>query len=130
MLSKEDWMEIKAQIEQGVYQKDIARALGVHPKTVSRALKRQGAPSGRRPGARKSKLDPFKPAVDEFLRGGVWNAAVIFRELQARGYTGGRTILRQYVHPKRTLRKCLTTVCQQACKNHPLQALKNPPLNT
>jgi len=110
MLSKEDWMEIKAQIEQGVYQKDIAEALGVHPKTVSRALKRQRAPSGRRSGVRKSKLDPFKPAVDEFLRVGVWNTAVIFRELQARGYPGGRTILRQYVHPKRTLRKSPATV--------------------
>jgi transposase len=110
MLNKEDWMEIKAQIEQGVYQKDIAQELGVHPKTVSRALKRQGAPSGKRPEARKSKLDPFKPAVDELLRTGVWNTVVIWRELQAKGYTGGTTILRQYVHPKRSLRKGLATV--------------------
>ena len=29
MLSKEDWMEIKAQIGKGVYQKDIAKELGV-----------------------------------------------------------------------------------------------------
>jgi len=31
MLNKEDWMEIKAQIARGVYQKDIADELGVHP---------------------------------------------------------------------------------------------------
>jgi IS30 family transposase len=37
MLSKEDWMEIKAQTEKGVYMKDIAQELGVHPKTGSRA---------------------------------------------------------------------------------------------
>ncbi len=37
MLDKEDWMEIKAQIAKGVYRKDIARRLGIHPKTVSRA---------------------------------------------------------------------------------------------
>jgi len=110
MLNKEDWMEIKAQIEQGVYQKDIAQGLGVHPKTVSRALRRQGAPSGKRPEARKSKLDPFKSAVDELLRAGVWNTVVIFRELQAKGYTGGTTILRGYVRPKRPLRKSLATV--------------------
>jgi IS30 family transposase len=54
MLNKEDWMQIQAQIQKGVYQKDIAQQLGVHPKTVARAVKRGGAPSGRRPTARRS----------------------------------------------------------------------------
>lgn len=35
MLKKEDWMDIKTQIAIGVYQKDISRQLGVHPKTIS-----------------------------------------------------------------------------------------------
>jgi IS30 family transposase len=42
MLKKEDWMYIKAQVAKGVYQKDMAKRLGVHPKTISRALKRGG----------------------------------------------------------------------------------------
>ena len=74
MLRKEDWMSIQSQIAKGVYQKDIARQLGVHPKTVRRAVDRGGAPSGKRPNARKSKLDPFKPLIDELLRQEVWNA--------------------------------------------------------
>lgn len=49
MINKEDWFMIEAQIEKGVYQKDIAETLGVHPKTVSRALKRRGPPSGKCP---------------------------------------------------------------------------------
>ncbi|HBD06729.1 MAG TPA: IS21 family transposase [Syntrophobacteraceae bacterium] len=110
MLSKEDWMEIKAQAEKGVYLKDIAQELGVHPKTVSRALQREGAPSGRRPATRGSKLDPFKPFVDELLRDGVWNATVILRELESRGYSGGVTVVRNYVHPKRSLREGRATV--------------------
>jgi len=40
MLSKEDFAVIKALNKRGVYQKDIAEQLDVHPKTVSRALKR------------------------------------------------------------------------------------------
>ena len=44
MLSKEDFAVIKALNKRGVYQKDIAEQLGVHPKTVSRALKRGKAP--------------------------------------------------------------------------------------
>ena len=110
MLNKEDWMEIKAQIDRGVYQKDIAKELGVHPKTIRRALQRQGAPSGRRLGARNSKLDDFKPIVDHLLREGVWNAKVILRECQLQGYTGSYTILRDYIQPKRPLRESRLTV--------------------
>ena len=45
MLRKEDFVSIKSLHERGVYQKDIALQVGVHPKTVSRALKRGRAPS-------------------------------------------------------------------------------------
>jgi transposase len=110
MLRKEDWMEIKAQIDRGVYQKDIARQLGVHPRTVRRALRRGRAPSGKRPLARVSKLDPFKPQVDRLLGEGVWNAVVIFREIQEKGYPGEITILRHYIQPKRPLRESKATV--------------------
>jgi len=110
MLSKEDWMLIQAQVERGVYQRDIAAALGVHPRTVRRALARGGAPTGKRPGARKSKLDPFKPEIDRLLQEGVWNAVVILRELEARGDRGEITLVRDYIRPKRSLRKSRATV--------------------
>ena len=110
MIRKEDWMDIKAQVEQGMYQKDIADELGVHPKTISRALKRGGPPSGTRPNARKSILDPYKPLIDDLIREGVWNAVVILREIQSRGYAGGYTIVRDYMKPKRSLREKKATV--------------------
>jgi transposase len=110
MLKKGDWMNIKAQTERGIYQKDIAAELGVHPKTVSRAIKRGGAPRGKRPGAKRSKLDPFKPFIDQLLGEGVWNAVVILREIQAKGYDGEITILREYIKPKRPLRQSRATV--------------------
>lgn len=110
MLRREDWMEIQAQVERGVYRKDIAATLGVHPRTVRRALKRGGAPSGRRPAARRSILDPFKARVDALLASGVWNAVVIWREIQSQGYTGRQSIVRDYVRPKRPLRQKRATV--------------------
>ena len=48
MLTKEGFIVIQALIRQGVYLCDIARQLGVHPKTVRRALLRGRAPDGRR----------------------------------------------------------------------------------
>jgi transposase len=55
-------------------------------------------------------LDPFKPKVDELLNEDVWNAVVILKEIQALGYEGGSTILREYIHPKRALRPSKRTV--------------------
>ena len=63
MLEREDWMMIQEKRVQGVYIKNIAAELGVHPKTVSRALARSAAPPGKRPRTRRSKLDPFKALV-------------------------------------------------------------------
>ena len=45
MLRKEDFAVIQALKKHDVYMKDIAAELGVHPKTVSRALRRGSAPS-------------------------------------------------------------------------------------
>lgn len=109
MLSQEDYIVIKALKARGVYQKDIAAELGVHPKTVSRALRRGNAPEATRK-KRGSKLDPYKAKVDELLAEGVWNGVVILREIQALGYEGGRTLLREYIAPKRMLRAGKATV--------------------
>jgi len=110
MLSKEDYLMIREKVKRGAFLKDIAADLGVHPRTVSRALRRQGAPIGKRPAARRGILDPYKGLVDHLLAEGVWNGVVIWRELQERGYRGGISILRDYIHPKRVLRKSRATV--------------------
>jgi transposase len=109
MLNKEDYAVIKALKQRGVYHKDIAAELGVHPKTVSRALKRGSAPQRLSP-VRESKLEPYKATVDGLLAEGVWNAVVIYREIQAEGYDGKPTILREYIAPKRALRQGRATV--------------------
>lgn len=121
MLKKEDFVVIKARVQRGVYQKDIAAELGVHPKTVSRALKRGGAPARERK-PRGSKLDPFKPIVDRLLSEGVWNAVVILRELEHQGYDGGISILRAYIAPKRALRPSRATVRFETAPGEQLQS--------
>ena len=51
MLKREDYLMIQHKHDDGVYIKDIAEELGVHPRTVSRALKRGGAPTIRETAA-------------------------------------------------------------------------------
>lgn len=109
MLSQEDYIVIRTLKKRGVYHKDIAAELGVHPRTVSRALQRgSAAQPTRKP--RASKLDPYKATVDRLLAEGVWNGVVILREIQAQGYEGGHTILRDYIQPKRVQRQSRATV--------------------
>ncbi len=121
MLKKGDWMDIKALLERGMYYKDIAKELGVHPRTIRRAIARRSAPPGVRPGAHKSKLDEYKPFVDELLREGVWNAKVVLMECRQRGYTGSYSVLRDYIHPKRPMRESKATVRYETEPGHQMQ---------
>ncbi len=100
----------------------MAAELGVHPRTVSRALGCGDAPPGQRPSARTSKLDEYQPMVDRLLAEGVWNARVILREIQARGYRGRASILRDYVRPLRGLRAARATV---RCETMPGEQLQH-----
>jgi transposase len=114
-------MVIQALAERGLYLCDIAKQVGVHPRTVRRALDRGGAPAAR-PARRGSRLDPFRTEIDRLLAEDVWNAVVIFRELQAKGYTGQLSILRDYIRPKRVLRVRRATVRFETAPGRQLQS--------
>lgn len=109
MLKKREFLMIQDLVKQGVRQKDIATRLGVHPRTIRRALKRGTAPKARWP-KRGSGLDPYKAQIDVLLAAGVWNAVVILREIQAQGCSGCYTTVKNYVRPKRVLRPGRATV--------------------
>jgi len=96
MLTQEDFRVIQALAKRGVYQNDIAAELGVHPKTVSRALKRGAAPKMQR-APRPSKLDPFKPYLDEHAGDGHGSFTRLFREIRDLGYDGSYSVVRNYL---------------------------------
>ena len=87
---------------QGLSIQAISSVTGFDRKTVRKyLLQPDGIPAyGPRP-PRPSKLDAFKPYLEERLKAGVWNAAVLLRELRERGYTGGYTILKDWLQPQR-----------------------------
>lgn len=94
--------EIEELKRQGLSIQAIGRLLGFDRKTVRKyLLKPEGTPSyGPRP-ARPSKLDAFQAYLQERMQAGVWNAQVLLRELRARGYMGGYTILKDWLQPQR-----------------------------
>lgn len=48
--------------------------------------------------------------IDMRLAENVWNGEVILTEIKAMGYTGGRSMLRYYIQPKRKMRPSKKTV--------------------
>jgi len=99
-------------------KKVIARELGIDPKTVRRALNQE---TFSRPPCqpRTSKLDAFKEKIGELLNHYAKMTAVrIHEEVQKLGYSGGISILRDYLRPLRTSSKAFlhiqTTPAEEA----------------
>lgn len=102
MFRGKDVQEIEELKRQGLSQRTISELTGYDRKTIRRYLGGgSGMPVyGPRPAA-ASKLDPFKDYLKERMQAGVWNAQVLLRELRKKNYTGGYTILKDWLHPQR-----------------------------
>ena len=82
MFRGRDVQELKELQRQGMSIQAISELTGWDRKTIRKYVQAAGvAPEyGPRP-APPSKLDAFKPYLEERLRAGVWNALVLLREL-------------------------------------------------
>ena len=90
---------IKQKAAQGKSAYAIGQELGISKNT---ALRYMTADAPSKPKyVRASKLEPFKPKIDELMERGIFNCVVILEHLQAAGYDGGISILKEYVHPRR-----------------------------
>jgi transposase len=99
MVNVEVWAEVRRlhRVER-LSIRAIGRKLGLARNTVREVL-RSERPSEYRRTAGPSKLDPFKGRIAELLAEYPRLSAVRVREiLSAEGYTGGSTILRDYLH--------------------------------
>ncbi len=90
MLTPEELAEARRLAELSIPIRTIARRLGRDPKTVRRALNRSPLP------APPSKLAPYRELARE-LRGKGLHSPRILRTLRERGYTGGKTILKDFL---------------------------------
>lgn len=73
--------------------KTIARELTLDPKTVRAVLRRKSRERTRRP----SELDAFRPLIRKLVLEDELTAVRVIEEIRAVGYTGGYTILTDYI---------------------------------
>lgn len=102
MYSVHDWAEVqRLHHREGHSKTAIARRLGMSRNTVDRLLSLDDPPRYERSG-KGSLLDPYKPAIAEMLEADAEVPATVIRQhLQGRGYTGGITILKDYLQVER-----------------------------
>lgn len=88
----------KSLAKQGKKQWEIAEILEVTERTVRNYLSRKSAPRKKR----SSLLDPYKASIDSILNNDLYyNATVLLEKLQADGYKGQISILRDYMKKTR-----------------------------
>lgn len=95
-------MTIKVLHQQGMGIKAIARKLGISKNTVKKYLKDSSEPQYSKRPKRSSKLDSFKPYLNQRIQDAApdWiPATVLFDEILALGYTGKIRILCSYLSP-------------------------------
>lgn len=91
--------------------REIAECLHISRNTVRKYLRHPGLPEPKPRPPRPSKLAPYHEYIRRrMLQDGVTNSQVLLRELRAMGYTGGRTILKDFMKPLRPPRPAPATV--------------------
>jgi transposase len=102
MISVEEWADIRRlhRVER-LSKRAIARHMGIHRNTVTRALGAEEPPKYSR-APRGSKLDPYKPKIHALLAENPELTGVrIMEMLQAEEYGGGVSILRDFLREVR-----------------------------
>ena len=90
--------------EAGLKISQIATQLHLDPKTVANWIER--ATYQQRQGSRRSsKLDSFKDQIKSLVERHPYTAQQILQQLRQQGYTGGYSILKEFVRQVRPVRK-------------------------
>lgn len=107
----EEHFVIKDLYRKGVSISEIARQTGHDRKTVRKlATAPLAVPPQRRLSSRPTKLDPFVAHLEQRLADGVTNAFKLFVEIQAQGYSGKYTRVKDWMSGHRPPRTPSATV--------------------
>ena len=104
MLREDIVREVLARLARGEHVKAIARELGVDKKTIKR-WRQRGAWRRRGPRVYAKAIDAHRPFLTRRGPEVGWNGAVLLRELQAQGFTGGYQQVQRALQPLRTTRQ-------------------------
>lgn len=95
---RQDWLAtIRERHAKGVPLADISRALHLNYKTVRTYANTAKCPHVKACPPRSKRLTPYEPYLWARWQEGCRNGTQLFRELQAHGFTGSRTLISRFV---------------------------------
>ena len=101
MIDKRTIFEIHRLKNEGFKTRAIARRLRLSRKTIRKYLENPNPPRAI-PEKRPSKLDPYRCMIEDFLaQDGTVAATVLLQRLRKKGFSGGISILREYLRSLR-----------------------------
>lgn len=103
-------MDIHELHAQGFSIRQIAQRTGHSRNTIRKALVARNVWQYKPRPKVGSKLDPFKPYLRERLALGVTNAIRLLAEIQSQGYSGGYTLVREFLRIHRPPARPVATV--------------------
>ena len=101
MLRGKDVNEIIELKRQGLSVTQISQTTGFSRPTIRKFLNDPQTPHYKPRPTKDSKLEAFKPYLEQRLAQGAWNATVLLAEIKQRGYEGQYTVVRQWLKPLR-----------------------------
>ena len=101
MIQGDEWFMIRQLHREGLTISEIARKTGRDRKTVRKAINSTGQPVFKTRPTPPSKLDPYKDYIKSRVDAGMTNAVKMHREISAKGYDGGVTVVRGFMRPLR-----------------------------
>ena len=108
MLRSRTVNKLRELASTGLSIRQISKRQGLSRNTVRKYLRSTPEPA-KRP-VRSSKLDPYKDQIEKWVeKDGLLDCTTMLQRMRSSGYTGGVTILRDYVHPMRPSILCVNT---------------------
>ena len=97
----EHWMDIRSDRLKGMSYTEIGRRYHIDPRTAKRYAESDTRPEYVLSEPKPSKLDPYKEQITVWLEEAPYSAERIFEKIREHGFTGGHSIVREFVHHKK-----------------------------
>ena len=94
-------MDIRNDRLKGMSYKEIGRKYHIDPRTAKKYAESDTRPEYALSEPKPSKLDPYKEQITVWLEEAPYSAERVLEKIRERGFTGGHSIVRDYVRDKK-----------------------------
>jgi transposase len=95
------WMDIRNDRLKGMSYTEIGRKYHIDPRTAKKYAQSDTRPEYVLSTPKPSKLDPYKEQIAVWLEEAPYSAERIYEKIREHGFTGGHSIVKDYVRGKK-----------------------------